>query len=233
MVTEFESAAPAALLRENKTLLRQAAYYYTEIDPEQKRIATETLMRLTFGKYPSALIDAIFQRGPGRDPDLYDAFFLAQFIDALNRGQLIAGSFDVPHPPARRSNIAENQRRLESVTMMGKTLVDVTTGVAARFTALYHGGHAGRSFGDGTLGWSSPITLTSQDIETGEMRTHAVPPGQCVLVAGTAPIYDMRYLLSNFGAVARWPRGEARITLLVKIDPELWSRQIPSDLLWA
>ena len=70
--------------------MRQAAYYYTEIDPEKKRIATETLMRLTFGEYPSAMIDAIFQRGSGRQPDLYDGFLLAQFIDAFNQRQLIA-----------------------------------------------------------------------------------------------------------------------------------------------
>ncbi|NLF78559.1 MAG: hypothetical protein GX573_22935 [Chloroflexi bacterium] len=71
--------------------MRQAAHYYMKTDPEQKCIATETLMRLTFGEYPSAMIDAIFQRGPGRQPDLYDGSLLAQFIDAFNQGQLIAG----------------------------------------------------------------------------------------------------------------------------------------------
>jgi len=231
MSTEHQPIPPAALLRENKTLLRQAAYYYMETDPEQKRIATETLMRLTFGEYPSAMIDAIFQRGPGRQPDLYDAFFLAQFIDAFNQGQLIAGSFDLPHPPARRSDIAENQRRLADVTMMGDELADVTTGVPARFTALYHGGHAGRSFGDGTLGWNGPITLTTQNIETGEMSTHGLPPAQCVLLARTASIYDVRYLLKNQGMVARWPRGRAGITLLVKIDSGLWHPRMPGDAL--
>lgn len=70
MTTAPTPIPPAALLGENKTLLRQAAYYYMETDPEQKRIATETLMRLKFGQYPSALIDAIVQRGPGRQPSV-------------------------------------------------------------------------------------------------------------------------------------------------------------------
>jgi hypothetical protein len=220
MTGESNWARPAALLRENKTLVQQAAFYLMETDPEQRRIAEGTLALAAAGAYPSRLIDAIFQRGPGRKPDLYDGFYLAQFIHAFNDWELIAGSFDVPYPPARRGDVAENQRRVETVSMT-EQLFDVATGAPASFTALYHGGHGGRSFGDGTLGWGRPITLTTQHDETGEQRTHLLPPGQCVLLAGTASIYDVRYLLRQQGMVARWPRGQARITLIVRAEPGL------------
>jgi hypothetical protein len=118
MSTEHQHVSPAALLRENKTLMRQAAYYYMETEPEQKQLAADVLIRATLGQYDRDMIDAFVQRGPGRELDLYDGFFLGSFLDALNHWQLIAGSFDVPYPPARRGDIAENQRRLESATMM-------------------------------------------------------------------------------------------------------------------
>lgn len=86
--------------------------------------------------------------------------------------------------------------------MMGAELAGLTTDVPARFTALCHGGHEGLSFDDGTLGWSGPITLTTQNIETDEISTQGLPPAQCVLLAGTASVYDVRYRLKNQGAVA-------------------------------
>lgn len=222
---------PTALLREHRTLARQAAAYHMQTDPEQHWLAQDMLLRMTLGAFPADLLDVLFQRGPGREPDLYDAFLAAQFIDALNTGQLLAGSFDVPYPPARRGDVAENQRRLSEVTMMGEALVDVTTGVEARFTALYHGGHEGRSCGDGVMSWSGPITLTTQNTGTGEVHSHLLPAGQCALLVGTASVYDVRYLLRNHGMVARWPRGRARITLLVRVDPDLWHTSIPTDVL--
>ena len=87
----------------------------------------------------------------------------------------------------------------------------------------YHGGE-GQPIGDGVVTWDAPITLKSQRTETGETAALDLPAGQCLLLAGTVAILDLRLLIMRHGVVARWPRGQARITLLAKADAHLWSK---------
>lgn len=188
-------------------------------DPVWAKVLTETVGKFNSHFWPQDYIDIIFQKGWGR-PDIYDAYHFACIHAAIMDGRIAVFQIPVDCVPFGDKEIDENGIFKNDLVLQE---------LKEPFGGKFWGGNYDN---DGYIGWTKPINAL---LCIREMAGFVIVPpfgekndsGQfvkccpCPLEVGTTNAgtthFHLRYVFAGTGewAVARWPYGQNRITILV------------------
>lgn len=197
-------------------------------DPKLSGVLSAYLANLIDGAYGD-FIEVCFQ---GRErPTPADAYGFAQVHAAKMRGAIAMAEIHLDAEPGEDRERQRNNDALRAGLHGADALVTTQTGeqefVGLADAPLFDGefiGGAGDA--DGWIRWNAPLEMCVFRDE--RPSSVVVEPRKIPLEVGTTSLGStMRHLMFD-RAVARWPYGHDRLTLLVVIDPAAWR---PNDLL--